>query len=174
MLASRYLPLARAMARRMAKTAPSACDELESAAYLALVEAAQSFDPSRNVDFAAYARHRIEGALRDVRRQAVQGAPWPMHGRVPDGDRVGRDVETGSWVFGAWPAPPVGSELENTETVQEWIKRLPKLQSEAFRHIYLEGKTHEEAAALIGCSPPTLCRLHKDAIASIQFSWERG
>ena len=50
---------------------PGAGEEFESAAFLALVEAAQSFDSSRNVHFATYARHRIRGALYDVYRELI-------------------------------------------------------------------------------------------------------
>jgi RNA polymerase sigma factor (sigma-70 family) len=158
------------MAKRAGKALPQVWDDLQSAAYLALVEAAQSFDPSRKVDFAAFARHRIDGALRDVRRESIQHTPRPEHGHSAESDRVGLEVESGSWILDAVPAAPVGSDLEDLETVQAWISRLPRLQSQALYHIYLEGKTQEEAAALIGCSPPTLSRIHKDAIASIQFS----
>ena len=60
------------MAGRMGKRLPGASDELQSVAYLALVEAAQSFDPSRNVNFATFARLRIQGALLDLRREIVE------------------------------------------------------------------------------------------------------
>jgi RNA polymerase sigma factor (sigma-70 family) len=158
------------MARRVAHLVPRATDELRSAAYLALVEAAQSFDPSRNVDFATFARHRIEGALRDVRRQEIRSACCRTPAMTRDVGIVTRDLESGSWILGAMPAQPVGSHLEELELVQTWIKKLPRLQSQAFRHIYLEGKTQEQAAALLGCSAPTLSRLHKEAIATIQYS----
>jgi RNA polymerase sigma factor (sigma-70 family) len=172
-LANRYLPLARAMARRVARTLPQAYEDLQSGAYMALVEAAQSFDPSRKVDFAVYARHRIEGALRDVRREAMQNTSSPRYGRASDSNQVGLDLYNNSRILGAVPAPAMESELEDHETVQEWIRKLPRLQSLAFRHIYLEGKSQEEAAVLIGCSAPTLSRLHKEAIATIQYACAR-
>ncbi len=67
-LAVRYLPLARSLARPFKMSWPGSRDEFESAANLALIEAAGSFDPGRNVKFATFARHRIWGALRDVQR----------------------------------------------------------------------------------------------------------
>ncbi len=63
-LAVRYLPMARALAKPLKRTWPSESDEFESAACLALVEAAQSFDETRNVKFATFARYRIWGALQ--------------------------------------------------------------------------------------------------------------
>ena len=71
-LATRYLPLARSLARRMKDSFPAAGDEIQSVAFLALVEAAQSFDSSRGVGFATFARHRIWGALCDFRREIIK------------------------------------------------------------------------------------------------------
>lgn len=58
-LAKSYLPMARSLAKPLKKAWPAEKEEFESAALLALVEAAQSFDPSRNVKFATFARYRI-------------------------------------------------------------------------------------------------------------------
>src|SRR5262249_42190619 len=140
------------------------------AALLALVEAAQSFDPSRNVNFATYARHRIEGALRDARRESLRQASWPTREKESRPKRTSQTVQSTFWTLCAAPDAPVGTELEVHDTVREWIRNLPRLQSLACRHIYLEGKTQEEAAALIGCSPPTLSRIHREALATIQYS----
>jgi DNA-directed RNA polymerase specialized sigma subunit len=70
-LAATYMPMARALARPLKEAYPALRDELESAACLALVEAAESYDPARNVRFSTFARHRIWGALRDVQRNLV-------------------------------------------------------------------------------------------------------
>jgi RNA polymerase sigma factor (sigma-70 family) len=149
---------------------PSARDELESAAFLALVEAAQSFDPSRSVNFATYARYRIWGALRDVRRQII-GKVWPCEREsAPVVMRLGDDSESHGQVIGAEPDEPVGTDLEILDAVENWIRRLPRPHSLAFRHIYLDGKTQEEAAALVGCSKSTLSRMHSQAITWLQQS----
>src|SRR5262245_53427573 len=55
-LAADYMPLARALAKRFKDAWAFENDEFESAACLALVEAAQSYDASKNVKFATYAR----------------------------------------------------------------------------------------------------------------------
>ena len=79
-LATSYVPLAEAIAGRVGKRLPGARDDLKSAAYFALVQAAQSFDPGRNVSFATFARHRIQGAIFDLRREIIDRR---------DGDRCG-------------------------------------------------------------------------------------
>lgn len=56
---------------RLLVTLPDNVDRenLEAAGVLGLVEAAHHFDPSRNVDFGAYAYHRIRGAILDELRR---------------------------------------------------------------------------------------------------------
>jgi RNA polymerase sigma factor (sigma-70 family) len=163
-LATRYLPMASALAKRMDALLPGESDELESTAYLALVEAAQTFDPSVSVNFATYARYRICGALRDFRRLMVS-AGWrgdPAQYRVFQ--KVGNDVEKYGQVIGINPDRPVGTEIEATDAVEDWLSRLPRAHAAACRLIYIDGKSQDEAAAVVGCSKSFLSRLHHDAI----------
>lgn len=62
-----YLPLANSIARKYSLNCPRCVsfDEIKSAAYMGLVDAANKFDPSRNVKFGAYARFRIAGEIKD-------------------------------------------------------------------------------------------------------------
>jgi RNA polymerase sigma factor (sigma-70 family) len=137
---------------------------LESAAFMALVEAAGTFDPSRNVDFSTFARHRIWGALCDVRREALYGkGQRASHSRVVN--RMAEAAEAHGRVLGAEPDEPVGATLELHEVVEGWIRSLPRTHSQAFRHIYLDGKTQEEAASLVGCSKSYMSRLHSEAMS---------
>ncbi len=167
-LATRYLPLAHSLARRMKDSFPHAADEFQSAAFLALVEAAQSFDSSRGVGFASFARHRIWGALCDLRAEIIRR----YKPRGSDSELIVMQLEmgfeSGIRVIGIEPDEPVGSELEALETLQSWIGQLPRLQAQAFRHIYLDGKTQKEAAALVGCSHSNLNRMHSAGLRSLQ------
>ncbi len=160
------------MARQMKARFPGAGEEFQSAAFLALVEAAQSFDPSRNVNFATYARHRIRGALYDVYRELIGTTSTGARARA----RLERPLNDG-WkshgrVIGAEPDLPVGTDLEVLDTVENWIRRLPRVHALAFRHIYLDGKSQSEAAHLVGCSKWKLCRMHSQAITWLQQAEE--
>ena len=172
-LATQYLPLARAMARQMKTRFPGAREEFESAAFLALVEAAQSFDSSRNVNFATYARYRIRGALYDVYRELIGTTSTGTHAQA----RLERPLcdgwESQGRVIGAEPDLPVGTDLEIQDTVENWIRRLPRMHALAFRHIYLDGKSQNEAAHPVGCSKWKLCRMHSQAITWLQEAKER-
>ena len=72
-LAARYLPLARALARPLKQSWPQARDEFESAACLALVEAAEAFDPGPEGQV-RYLRH-LPHPGGPPRRPAVDGPP---------------------------------------------------------------------------------------------------
>ncbi len=166
-LAVRYIPMAQALARRALRGGPADDEELQSAAYMALVEAALTFDPSRRVNFAVYARHHIRGALRDYRR-LILAEGWrgdPAH--RPVFERLPGEIEDRGHVLGAELASPVGAELESTEAVERWLRRLPRAQAAACRLIYLHGMSQDEAAALVGCSKSYMSRLHRDAIARL-------
>lgn len=163
-LTVRYLSLAQVLARRTARSWPAGGDEFQSAAFLALVEAAQAFDASRNIDFATYARHRIRGALLNFQREVSSGG---LRSRAEHGPRfqpLEADSESRGQVVGVQAEEPVGADLEAADTVENWLKKLPQRHSAAFRHIYLDGKTQEEAAALVGCSKAAMSRLHRETI----------
>ncbi|MGE3819132.1 MAG: sigma-70 family RNA polymerase sigma factor [Isosphaeraceae bacterium] len=171
-LAERYLPMARSLAKPLKRAWPLEGEEFESAAMLALVEAAQSFDPERNVKFATFARYRIWGALRDVQRALVT-AGW--RGDVENAPSVAsltHDAEERGRVLGTEPDPPVGQELESTEFVEHWLRKLPARHAAACREIYLRGKSQGEAALAIGCSKSRLSYLHKESIELINDAWD--
>mgnify|MGYP001577453906 CR=1 FL=1 len=63
-----YQRLARSIARRYCRStglAPAMLPDLEQAAYQGLLQAIDHFDPNRNVPFAAFARLRVAGSVRD-------------------------------------------------------------------------------------------------------------
>ncbi len=163
-LASRYMPLASSLAGRIARYWPAQRDELESTAFMALVEAAGSFDPERKVGFATFARYRIRGALRDYQRSRDSTGSRGDRQDAPVFQRLGKDAEQYGQVIGIKPDQPVGTDIEAVDAVEDWLSRLPKTHAAACRLIYVEGKSQDEAAALVGCSKSYLSRLHREAI----------
>lgn len=109
-LVVRYLPLVTYVVRETMSRVPSHVDQdaLHSAGNLALVAAAQAFDPSRGVRFDRYASTRIRGAIvdelrsvdwasRSVRRRSRDLADTRARlavtaGRAPDDAEVAREL----------------------------------------------------------------------------------
>jgi RNA polymerase sigma factor FliA len=73
-LIEEHLGYAHAIAAEMLKKLPATIDrsEIESAAELGLVQAANSYDPSRSIPFTTFAYYRIRGAIYDDVRQACR------------------------------------------------------------------------------------------------------
>lgn len=69
-LVVQYIPLANKLAYQKKKNLPKFVDidDLKSAAYLGLVEAASRFDPSFGVSFSTFAYPRIFGSIHDYLR----------------------------------------------------------------------------------------------------------
>lgn len=170
-LVTRYMPMARAVARR-AGIKGVRYEELQAEAYSALVEAARTFDPDRGVSFAVHARPRVMGALRDYRRflfhanwkgprlESPRFQPLPvtetLHGRV----------------LGIKPDEPVGRSLEMPEAFASIIRLLPRSEAEACRLLYFEDKSVEEAAETLGCNKGYVSRLHGGAMERLRHHRE--
>lgn len=166
-LAMRYVPMARSLAKPLKLAWPLEGDEFESAAMLALVEAAQSFDPSRNVKFATFARYRIWGALRDVQRGLITAGWRGDLENAPSVSSLTCNAEERGRILNAEPDRPVGEEFEALEFVENCLRQLPTKHAACCREIYVNGKTQGEAAEAIGCSKSRLSYLHKESLELI-------
>jgi RNA polymerase sigma factor (sigma-70 family) len=167
-LATQYMPLARALARQA--DGPSVdLDELEAEAYAALVDAARSFDPARGVNFAVHARLRIRGALRDYRRFLFHAGWKGEASESPAFQRlsVTDDAPHGQFI-GKQAEEPLGHTAELHEAVESVIRRLPRPHARACRLIYIDGRSADETAAVLGCSKGHLSHLHSQAIVRLR------
>ncbi len=70
-----HMPMVRAVARRIHRTLPRhiELDDLISAGYLGLVDAAQKFEQGRQTQFRSYAEFRVRGAILDSLRELDWG-----------------------------------------------------------------------------------------------------
>ena len=172
-LAARYLPLARSIARPYKARWPRLKEDFESAAGMALVEAAEAFDPSRNVRFATFARHRIRGALRDVLRKTVPMGFYRYPGRIPVvGPMPANLPERHARVIGIQEEPPIDEAIEAVEAVESWLRKLPARHAAACRQIYLHGKSQLEAGRILGITQSRLSYMHAEAMSILDGSWE--
>ena len=78
--------------------------------------------------------------------------------------RLGSSGDVHGWVIGKEPEQPVGTDLEAIDIVESRLRRLPRIHALACRMIYVDGKSQDEAAAVLGCSKSYFSRLHRDAV----------
>lgn len=144
------LPLANKIAKsKKRKLSHVSYDELQSAAYTGLVEAAHSYKPEENDCFAAFAVWRIIGAVRDYLREL-------------------------SWGTRANPqkmAPITSHEDEliceensiDLDFFEDLIKDLPVSNKTVMRLYYLEGRKIAEIATLLGLHQSRISQLLSDS-----------
>lgn len=163
-LASRYVPMAESLVKACRTRQGIEREELRSTAYMALVQAARTFDPGRQVNFATFARHRIK-ALRSYLRGVMTKSWRSDNGLYPKVQCFGPESERYGRRYGMSAERPVGAQIESMEDVESWLARLPKAHALACRLIYLSGKSQDEVAALLGYSRSYLSRMHNEALS---------
>ncbi len=175
-LAAKYVPLALSIARKFSVNWSWMKDELESAALVALVEAARTFDPGRNVKFSTFLRKRLFGAMLDTRRQMCQSFArveeadrdddehgWlktkPLSNLNPDEviDYEGRLVDPAS-------LREDGPLYEVHDFLRTEFRSLPSRHREVMDGIYLRRQTYEELAISLKCSKSRLIAVHRESI----------
>ena len=70
--------------------------------------------------------------------------------------------------------PAVGSDIDDIDAVEHWLRKLPKRHAIICRMYYLYGKTQSEIAEVIGCSQSEITRLHKKSIDLLSEPYDPG
>jgi len=171
-LIERYMPLARAHARRIRVASPLAdADDLQSAALIGLIDAVDRFEPGRGVPFEAYASLRIRGAIVDELRRVDE------RGRGADPHERPRPVSLDGLVEDDWQAflavadDTVDEAFEREDLrarVQLALDTLPPRQREVIARYYAQSLTLREAGARMGISEARACQLHGRAITNLR------
>lgn len=169
-LAARYIALARSLAKPVKLRWTQHLDDIDSAANIALVEAAQAYNPRLGIKFATFARRRITGALADIQRYLYNKA-YPR--RLPNEPRSFHFVpgeEERSLLMLTTPDPAVGSDVEAAEEVEHWLADLSPRHAAACRELFLRDRTQEEAARSLGCVKSRVCTLRAEALELLRGS----
>jgi RNA polymerase sigma factor (sigma-70 family) len=163
-LASKYMPLARRLARPVKLCWPIYKAEIDSAACYAVVEAAQAYDPGRGVKFATFARMRVLGAIHDARRKIHAK---PVEKQLPNIPRAYRYIpgpeESATLMMQSYE-PDVSVDIDAIEQVEVWLRALPTRHAAICREIYLNHLSQAEVAKRCGYAKSRICCIHAEAI----------
>lgn len=182
-LAEQHMPLAYKIAATFSKNWRWLKDEFESEALLALVEAANTFDSSYNVQFKSFASIRIKGALTTFRRKMTQS-------RLVDSQT--QENETGEEKPKEWTHTKASSNLNPDEVAEylhkqeiatystdllealgaleelkQYIKRLPKRHRAVISAFYVDKRDADEIAMETKYTKKRLSAIHREAINMI-------
>ncbi len=153
-LAEHFMPLAMSLVQKhgLKYLDVISREELESAALLALTEAAGRYQPYRGISFARFARPAIRGAIQDAIRKALlerarpSGALW----LIVDDSRGG--VE----------------QVDAVEAFDALIALAPAKYHRLLRLVFGLGLTQLEASQVLGCTQPRISALLAEAIMCLQ------
>lgn len=143
-----YLPLAKKLARSKSRATPRSVqyEDLESAAYLGLVDAASKFDGQRNVSFSAYAKLRINGEMQDYLRQLA----WGPRKSIKSVFTIEEDMFS-------------REDKYSSEFFEKATKNLNKLAKSLILMYYVQELSLKEIGEKIGVSESRISQLLKEA-----------
>lgn len=169
-LATEHLPLAKRIAARMARRMPMDPGDIESAAMLGLVQAAQAFKPEVGGNFPAFAETRIKGAIQDEARATdhlsrdhrkklkASGEAGPTH---VDFESIGERVSA--------RAPGAEEVLANVEEVRKAMRHLPRKMQTVVRMHFLDGLTLRQVGEHLGFTEARACQIAAEAAERMRY-----
>lgn len=139
-LVSDYMPLANKIAWKKSLTTPKnvTFDDLKSAAYMGLIDAALKFNLEKCCDFAWYARIRISGAIQDYLKNFIRS------------DMIRSEKEESCSRF---------EEFETEDFFDFVESHLPFEEGKILHMYYVEGRTLKEIGKSRGVSESRISQL---------------
>jgi len=131
-------------------------DELKSAAYLGLVEAAAHYDPQENDCFPAYAVWRIIGAVRDYLRELSWG---------PRSNPVKMVEVFEERIFDQ-------QMVDRAEFFEDLIRQLPTVNKTVLKLYYQEGMKIKEIAFDLGVHQSRVSQILSDSRLKLKNIWK--
>lgn len=144
-----YRPLVFWIAGRL-RAAPSLKQDLVQEGMLALIRAADRFDPERELRFSTYAYHRIHGQMVNLLERSERRVPIP----VPD-----------EWLTAAQPEE---DDRQDWLDVADSIARLQGREAAVVSALFFDGKEPRDVAAEQRMDISHVYRLRRTAVARIR------
>ena len=165
-LVVQYVPLANKLAYNKKKSLPKFVDveDLKSAAYLGLVEAASRFDSSLGVAFSTFAYPRIFGAIHDYLRE--QG--WMKRGDLTPMISLDSSSEE-NCVLSDTIEGKVESDIE--ESFEAITLNLDDQAKSVLRHYFIDDYSMKEVGEKFNVSESRICQLIKLYKEKIAQNW---
>lgn len=143
-------------------------DELMSAGYVGLLDAASRYDATKNVPFSLYARYRIRGEMIEEVRK------FDTSGRVRGLQQLSLDAranEDGDPVQNAAPGPWPEETASIEQTARVLLQLRAKLRPRhqlVIKLLYDEGLSAVRVAELLGVGQGRISQIHSTALAKLR------
>ena len=150
------LELAKKIARqRKTKISTVSLDDLESAAYFGLVQAAEHYDKNKSDNFVQYAIFKIFGAIRDYLRELLWGPrknPWKK--KEQDFDQLS-----------------VQDHKEDNELFFKIISVLPINNQVAMKKYYVDCDKMSDIANVLGVNESRISQIITESKKLLKEKW---
>ncbi len=155
-------------------------DDVTQAGFVALMRAAELYDPSRKVKFVTYATRSLRTAMlfacRQDRTIHVPDYLFETHGRGMEKKRLKKHVEEAKRASTSVGVPPelltkVGrthDDDDETLFLLSLIGRLPRRHRTVIRQRFYEDGTQKSIGKLLGICTDGVRRIEKDAIIRLR------
>ena len=167
-LVEKYMPLANKLAYKKKKVLPRHVDfeELQSAAYLGLVEAASRYDVNKGVAFSTYAVPRIFGAIHDYLRQ--QG--WGKRGEYLTVHSLDSSIDDDCCLKDTVELRPERNDGEFLECISHILE--DEDSKKILQYYFIDEFSMKEVGEKFGISESRISQIFKKYKARILSSWD--
>lgn len=165
-LITQYMPLANKLANEKKKNLPKfiSFEELQSAAYLGLVEAANRFDESLGNAFSTFAYWRIIGEMQDYLREIG----WGSRGSLA---MQSLDMETESGEMYLKDMVEAIPTKNHEEFLEELTHDLSWRSKDVLKKYYFDNMSLKEIAEIYNVSESRVSQLIGECKKSINEKW---
>ncbi len=129
--------------------------DLQSDAYLGLIEAAHGFDSQRGCPFRAFAARRIRGAMLDgirLRNRIRRHHAPPVFHSLSSLVDLGGGIKLPLEQMLLANQPPVGQRMELLDEAEQVLKELSPSERRALKDVHLLGYQQKQIAQRLGIS----------------------
>jgi len=160
------MPLAEKLAWKKHKTTPRhiQIDDLKSAAYSGLVDAASKFNPAKNACFASYAAWRITGEIQDYLRELS----WAKRKVVS-----AVSLDNGDTPYVNFFAAKENRSEAITDFFEEATKSLNDVAKQIVSFYYVDGLSLKEIGQKIGVGESRVSQLLTHSKRLLKDAWNR-
>lgn len=168
-LVEQYVPLANKLAYQKKRMLPRFIDveELKSAAYLGLVEAASRFDQSLGIAFSTFAYPRIFGAIHDYLRD--QG--WMKRGNTAQMLSLDAMCSDGENICALKDLIEAKPNEDAEECFEAITLKFDNQARSVLRHYFIDDLSMKEVGEKFGVSESRISQMIKQYKTRIQADW---
>ena len=168
-LVEQYVPLANKLASQRKKSMPRCVDieELRSAAYLGLVEAANRFNPDLGICFSTFAYPRINGAIIDYLRELG----WMKRGDTFHIVSLDASMADDNACVLADTIQAKEEKTDQEEILEVISLNLDKQAKTVMRHYFIDELSMKEVGEKVDYTEGRISQLIKEYKAKIRNTW---